>query len=186
MLCDSRGFHMLMSYMGAIAGSCLKQLFDLIYAQNSVDKVMSGMAYAARSVFCSCPIHYGKYFLFWRRERCDQNCTYKRWQNCCSQSRWNWSCLSFHYKIKKAVMKLENHAPTAVGTTWIKQFIYWGSKIRKLESSYYFHSTNVALFPCSRTLFLCKVCPSIYTGHAELKDKMDLIEYEKFTRMFYN
>ncbi|GBL71174.1 hypothetical protein AVEN_222165-1 [Araneus ventricosus] len=44
------GFHMLMSYVGAIgtimAGSGLKELFQSIFALNTVDKLMSGHAYA--------------------------------------------------------------------------------------------------------------------------------------------
>lgn len=44
------GFHLLMSFMGAVgvimSGSGLKELFTLIYAENSVEKIMSGHAYA--------------------------------------------------------------------------------------------------------------------------------------------
>lgn len=44
------GFHLLMSFMGAMgtimAGSGLKQLFCEVFASNSVDKIMSGHAYA--------------------------------------------------------------------------------------------------------------------------------------------
>lgn len=44
------GFHLLMSFMGSVgfimAGSGLKDLFSTIYAENSVDKIISGHAYA--------------------------------------------------------------------------------------------------------------------------------------------
>lgn len=44
------GFHLLMSYMGSIgtimSGSGLKELFSEIFAGNSVDKILSGHAYA--------------------------------------------------------------------------------------------------------------------------------------------
>ncbi|CAG9814961.1 unnamed protein product [Phaedon cochleariae] len=44
------GFHLLMSFMGAMgtimAGSGLKELFCMVYAGNSVDKILSGHAYA--------------------------------------------------------------------------------------------------------------------------------------------
>lgn len=44
------GFHLLMSFMGAIGyvmqGSGLTELFNTIYAANSTEKIMSGHAYA--------------------------------------------------------------------------------------------------------------------------------------------
>ncbi|KYN50496.1 hypothetical protein ALC57_00134 [Trachymyrmex cornetzi] len=44
------GFHLLMSFMGSIGyimeGSGLKELFSTIYAVNSIDKMMTGHAYA--------------------------------------------------------------------------------------------------------------------------------------------
>ena len=44
------GFHLLMSFMGAVgtimAGSGLKDLFCVIYAENSVEKMLSGHAYS--------------------------------------------------------------------------------------------------------------------------------------------
>lgn len=44
------GFHLLMSYLGCIghtmAGSGLKEVFCLVYATNSVDKMLTGHAYA--------------------------------------------------------------------------------------------------------------------------------------------
>lgn len=44
------GFHLLMSFLGTIGsimgGSGLKELFATIYAENSIDKMMSGRAYA--------------------------------------------------------------------------------------------------------------------------------------------
>lgn len=44
------GFHLLMSFMGAIgyimAGSGLKELWSTIYATNSIEKMMTGHAYS--------------------------------------------------------------------------------------------------------------------------------------------
>ena len=49
-ICRLRGFHTLMSFLGAVgdmmSGSGIEELLELVYAANSVSHVMSGKAFA--------------------------------------------------------------------------------------------------------------------------------------------
>ena len=49
-ICRLRGFHTLMSFLGAVgdmmSGSGIEELLELVYAANSVSHMMSGKAFA--------------------------------------------------------------------------------------------------------------------------------------------
>ncbi|GBM16781.1 hypothetical protein AVEN_9373-1 [Araneus ventricosus] len=134
------GFQTLMSYMGAIGTimteSCLKELFQSIYALNTVDKLVSGHAYA-RAVRCHGLAHRvrdqfimetvsfseeAKAVIESMFTSIDETALLKADENEIVQI--------FTTKFKEAVQKLERRGPTAKlwvqyfhMTTLIKQFI---------------------------------------------------------------
>ncbi|GBL91779.1 hypothetical protein AVEN_71414-1 [Araneus ventricosus] len=175
------GFHMLMSYMGAIgtimAGSGLKELFQSIYALNTVVKLMSRHAYA-REVRCHGLAHcvLAQFIMetvsFSDEEKAViESMLTSTDKTALLKADENEFVKVFTTKFKEAMQKLERRGPTAKLwvqyfhiTTLIKQFFEtersgnWDFHITTIQQILPFcHAAGHFSIP-SAPIYICRTC----------------------------
>lgn len=191
------GFHLLMSFMGAIgnimAGSGLEEAFKVIYAENSVDKIISGHAYArAVRAHSLAYLSIAKILLDASefpdalRDECDFLVDqYKHWSSLSPQE--IYAATSPSKKISEMLQTFEKRGPTAkLWILYVKMVLLWRQFIEAekagnwelhLQTIYkmlpFFHASGHLPYAKSAHLYLqCMI---------SLKNIMPAEEFQKFT-----
>lgn len=195
------GFHLLMSFMGAIgaimAGSGLKELLTTIYAENSVDRILNGHAYS-RAVRAHILTNYALVSLIVNNEiefteeehqeiekllLCERSVILRAADNETVQF--------LSSKFKTAMDQLEQRSPTSKlwiqyykMTTLMKQFIQaermgdWELHLETIKSMLpFFHSAGHFLYAKSARLYVQDM--------DGLRQKMDPMEFNLFTEGYF-
>lgn len=195
------GFHMVMSFVGAIgyimAGSGLKQLMSVIYAEQSVEKMLSGHAYS-RAVRAHILCHLAVTKIIWQAIELteDERARMSELPDPADRTvvlmiEQSESFKSVAEKFKKRLTQLEAHGPTAKlwiqyfrMVTILKQFIEaerssnWHLHLKTIQKMLpYFHAAGHFLY--------AKSCQLHLQDMLALPDKMNPTEYERFTNGGY-
>lgn len=194
------GFHLLMSFMGAIgaimACSGLKELLTTIYAANSVDKILSGHAYS-RAVRAHTLTNLALAHLIFDEiqltdeEKADVERMLKDTErSLIIHAKDNETVQTVSIKYKTALEKLEHDVPTSKlwvqyyrMTTLMKQFIQaermgdWQLHLETIGKMLpFFHSAGQFFYAKTARLYLQDMC--------NLKERMVSKEFALFTVLF--
>lgn len=196
------GFHLLMSYMGAIgqimAGSGIKDIFSIIYAEGSVDKILSGHSYA-RAVRAHIILQQALSLLIFDELKKD-NLEFRE----CIKNANNFRIIFNFEEIQSSeefekLNKIFEHKLEEIETRgktcklWVlyfrmvsllKSFIAsermgsWNAQLKCIELMIpFFHAAGHFNYAKSARLYVQDM--------NDLKEKMDPFEYEKFTEKGY-
>lgn len=192
------GFHLLMSYMGTIgvimSGSGLKELLSTIYAENSIDKMLSGHAYA-RAVRAHILVHLAlasevvkTIHLTEEDESIIEDTLSKLDRSAIPTAHENEQFQAVATKFTDALRKLESNGPTA--KLWVlyfrmvtlaKQFIQaertgdWNLHVATVQKM-------LPFFHAAGHFFYAKCAHLYLQDMLELERKMDPLDYERFTK----
>ncbi|GBL55344.1 hypothetical protein AVEN_21120-1 [Araneus ventricosus] len=170
------GFHLLMSFMGTIgsimAGSGLKELLTIIYAENSVEKIMSGHAYS-RAVRAHVLVHLVLAELIWESVDLseDEAVMMENALNDMDPSvvlniEENELLKVVSTKFRQALYTFESRGPTA--KLWVQYFSMVTLIKQFIETSSDHCPKNAALFSRSWTFLLCKMCTFVLPRYVDL------------------
>lgn len=193
------GFHLLMSFLGSIgmimSGSGLKELLSTIYAENSIDKMLSGHSRAVRAhnlVSLSLANEIVKTIQLTEEEKSiTEDIISNSDRSAILTTNENEQFQTLMTKFTDALCKLESNGPTAKlwvlyfrMVTLMKQFIQaertgdWNLHLDTVQKM-------LPFFHAAGHFFYAKCAQLYLQDMLELERKMDPLEYDKFTKKGY-